>query len=101
MGDELSIPPSVGCTPVGRIKNYDPSRGFGFITVEGRAEDIFFPRSALPVTFHGKKRSEMPELNGVEVAFEEDPEQKGQTGVRASKVNLLLKWHASDECYLL
>jgi len=99
--DELSIPSGPQCTPTGRIKNYDPLKGFGFITVEGMEEDVFFQRSALPNTFHAKKKSEMPELCGVEVCFEEDMSNHGGRGLRASKVNLLLKWHGGDRCFLL
>eukprot|EP00405_Crypthecodinium_cohnii_P049708 CAMPEP_0206605046 /NCGR_PEP_ID=MMETSP0325_2-20121206/50104_1 /ASSEMBLY_ACC=CAM_ASM_000347 /TAXON_ID=2866 /ORGANISM="Crypthecodinium cohnii, Strain Seligo" /LENGTH=762 /DNA_ID=CAMNT_0054120359 /DNA_START=99 /DNA_END=2387 /DNA_ORIENTATION=+ len=100
--DELSIPPNPGCTPFGKIRSYDPAKGYGFIVVEGRSEDVYFPRSALPANFQAKKRREMPELNGVMVAFEEIPDESGAgKGPKASKVNLCLKWHESDQCYLL
>jgi len=97
--DEPAILPGPGCQPHGVIKNYDPFKGFGFVRCEPFEEDIFFPRTALPESFHGKKKSEMPELTGVEVSVEMST--VGDRGPRAERLNLLLKWHAADRCWLL
>jgi len=97
--DEPAIPPGPGCTPLGVIRSYDPAKGFGFVRADGLDAEIFFPYSALPESFHAKRRSEMPELEGVEVSVELGPD--GNRGPRANRVNLLLKWHAGDSCWLL
>uniref|UniRef100_A0A7S2MX99 CSD domain-containing protein n=1 Tax=Zooxanthella nutricula TaxID=1333877 RepID=A0A7S2MX99_9DINO len=97
--DEPAIPPGPGCEPYGAIKQYDPMKGYGFVGVEGFEEDIFFPRGALPESFQGKKKSQMPELVGVEVSVELGPD--GDKGPRAQRLRLLLKWHAGDQCWLL
>merc|ERR1712060_22027 len=98
--DEPAILPGPGCTPHGIIKNYDPSKGFGFVRCEDFDEDIFFPRSALPDSFQVKKKSDMPDLVGVEVSVQLQ-EERGERGPRAERLNLLLKWHAVDRCWLL
>mmetsp|Transcript_1514 Transcript_1514/g.4576 ORF Transcript_1514/g.4576 Transcript_1514/m.4576 type:complete len:530 (+) Transcript_1514:1423-3012(+) len=97
--DEPAIPPGPGCQPLGFIRSYDPTKGFGFVRVEGNEEDIFFPRSALPDSFQAKARSQMPELVGVEVSVELGP--NGERGPRAQRLSLLLKWHVGDRCWLL
>lgn len=97
--DEPAIPPSAGCQPFGRIKNYDPVRGFGFVNVEGFEEDIFFARKALPDAFQAKQPEQMPNLNGVQVSFE--LAAAADKGPRADKVTLLLQWHSLDRCWLL
>jgi len=97
--DEPAILPGPGCQLHGAIKNYDPSKGFGFVRCDNFDEDIFFPRSALPESFHAKKKSDMPELVGVEVSVH--LLEGGDRGPRAERVNLLLKYHAADRCWLL
>lgn len=97
--DEPAIPPGPGCQPTGVIRSYDPNKGFGFIRVEGHPEDIYFGRPALPSTFQGKDRKEMPELVGVQVSF--DLIMSPERGLRADKVNLNLMWLDVDRCWLL
>lgn len=97
--DEPAIPLGLGRCPLGVIRSYDAAKGFGFVHVEGLDEDIFFPRSALPDTFHGKRRTQMPELVGVEVSVELGDGR--ERGLRAERVTLLLGWHVADRCWLL
>lgn len=97
--DEPSIPPGPGCQPNAVIRTYDPGKGYGFLKVDGMEKDVYFPRGALPEQFHARKRGQMPELNGVKVAFDLDP--KADKGPRASRISLLLRWHAGDGCWLL
>jgi len=97
--DEPAIVPSEGCQPQGRIHSYDPGKGFGFVKVEGFKEDIYFHRNALPTIFHGKNRSEMPDLVGCEVGVEMGP--PGDKGPKAERLHLHLTWHRSDRCWLL
>jgi cold shock CspA family protein len=98
-GEDPAIRPSVGCQPHGTIRSYDAAKGFGFVYVEGMDEDIYFPRSALPDTFHSKRRTEMPELLGVEVSIELG--ENSDRGPRASRLHFLLRWHTDDKCWLL
>jgi len=97
--NEPAIPPCPGCQPQGVIHQYDPSKGFGFIKVDGFDQDIFFPRISLPDNFQGRKREEMPELVGVHVAF--DLKDSSDRGPRADKVSLMLRYEAEDRCWLL
>lgn len=98
---EPSIIPSAGCQPSGWIRQYDAQKGFGFLSVDGLGEDVFFPRMSLPEAFQKKRRKDMPELVGAEVTFELDP--KEDRGPRARRVTLVLRWHADgdDRCWLL
>merc|ERR1719329_518025 len=97
--DDPAIPLLRGCQPLGVIHQYDPSKGFGFIKVEGHQQDIFFNHEALPDSFRSRVKSELPELTGVEVSFDMNPTH--ERGPRAEKINLLLRWHSGDECWLL
>jgi len=99
LDQDPAIPPAPQCQPQGIIRSYDAMKGFGFIQCEDCDEDVYFPRSALPETFHTKNKKDMPELVGVEVAFELN--SSSERGPRADRVNLLLKWHAGDRCWLL
>jgi len=97
--DDPAIPLGPGCQPHGIILRYDPKKGFGFIKSLGLAEEVYFPRSALPSNFQGKKDSDMPNLEGVQVSFDMSPNT--DKGPRAERISLLLKWHADDACWLL
>lgn len=44
------------CTPlhdgellVGTVRSYNPNKGFGFLFMDGRSQDIYFPKSTLPM----------------------------------------------------
>jgi len=44
------------CTPlqdgemlVGTVRSYNPNKGFGFLFMDGRSQDIYFPKSTLPI----------------------------------------------------
>mmetsp|Transcript_111955 Transcript_111955/g.327381 ORF Transcript_111955/g.327381 Transcript_111955/m.327381 type:complete len:507 (-) Transcript_111955:203-1723(-) len=97
--DEPAIPLGPGCQPCGFIRGYDAAKGYGFIRCEGMDEDVFFPRAALPESFHCRRKSELPELVGVQVAFELNP--SSDRGPRAERMTLLLQWHTADKCWLL
>jgi len=97
--DEPAIPLQVQCQPQGVIRQYDPVKGYGFIRCDGLDEDIYFHRSSLPASFHGKKRREMPNLAGVHVAIDLNP--NSDRGPRAERISLLMNWHAGDRCWLL
>lgn len=97
--NEPSIPLGPGVTPLGVIRSYDAEKGFGFIRCRGLPEDVFFPRSALPKSFHGRNPKDMPELLGVQVSFDYKP--SGGKGPRTDKLNLLLRWLKADECWVL
>lgn len=97
--DDPAIPLLQGCQPLGVIHQYDPGKGFGFIKVPGHPQDIFFTHEALPDSFRSRNKSDLPELIGVEVSFVLNPSH--ERGPRAENINLLLRWHAGDECWLL
>ena len=57
--------------PVGTVKWYNPTKGFGFITPEGGGADVFVHVSAV-------ERSGLGTLNeGQRVNFDEEPSAKG------------------------
>merc|ERR1711920_59320 len=92
--DEPAIPPGSGAMCTGVIREYDASKGFGFVRVDGMEERIFFPREALPQAFRLRQQAEMPNLTGVQVSF--DPpgvNPKTGKGLRVDNLQLLLKYH--------
>jgi len=93
-----AIPLGPGCRPRGTIRTYDAVKGSGFIHVEGLDEEVFFQRSALPENFQ-TSGSELPNLGGVDVSFEMSPSWDKRQ--RAEHIDLLLKWHVEDKCWLL
>lgn len=97
--NEPAIPLGKGLHPLGVIRDYDAKKGYGFIRCKGLAEDVFFPRKALPTSFQGQSTRDMPELKGVQVSFEYNP--SGGRGPRSDSVQLLLRWLATDRCWLL
>lgn len=100
-GDEPSIMLGPGCQPHGVIKSYDAVRGYGFVCCEGLDEDIYFPRSALPEAFRVKVKQELPSLVGVEVSVEMSPSADNRGRSKADRLNLQLRWHRGDRCWLL
>lgn len=97
--DDPAIPLGPGVQPHGVIRNYDAKKGYGFILCPGYPEDIYFARIALPTNFHGKNPRDMPNLAGIQVSFEFQPDS--DKGPRADRMSLLLKWHTDDKCWLL
>lgn len=94
-----------GCMPSGVIKSYDPAKGFGFLRCDGMEQDIFFPHTALAVPFQARQAKGMPNLAGVEVSFALEDSGPGgdfgDRGPRATQVDLLLRYHPIDRCWLL
>lgn len=97
--NEPSIPIGAGVQPLGVIRSYDAEKGFGFIRCRGLPEDVFFPRTALPKTFHGRNAKDMPDLLGVQVSFDYKP--SGGKGPRTDRLQLLLRWLKTDDCWVL
>lgn len=98
--NEPSIPmDQKGVMALGVVRTYDAAKGWGFIRVEGLDQDVFFPRKALPLTFHGTDVSQMPELVGVQASFDYNPSGRG--GPRTDQLNLLLRWVQDDKCWIL
>lgn len=63
----------------GTVKFFNPTKGFGFITVEG-GEDIFFHQSNVKATgFRDQLRQ------GDLVSFEVKTEQKGKRAINISR----------------
>jgi len=71
----------------GTIKNLN-ERGFGFITVEGQAEDLFFHKSALVgVEFEELKAEDKAnDIKGDTVTFDMKPAEAGGKGPSAINV---------------
>lgn len=97
--NEPSIPIGPGVQPLGVIRSYDAEKGFGFIRCRCMPDDVFFPRKALPKSFHGRNAKEMPDLIGVEVSFDFNP--SGGRGPRTENMNLQVRWLKTDECWVL
>ncbi|MCL3778788.1 cold-shock protein [Prolixibacteraceae bacterium JC049] len=57
----------------GRVKWYDPTKGFGFIEVEGK-KDVFVHRSGLERPFDGLEE-------GQEVVFDVKDSEKGEVAI--------------------
>ena len=64
----------------GSVKWFDPKKGFGFITPEGGAEDVFVHHSAIQM--EGYKTLE----DGQNVSFET---QQGRKGLQAINVRVV------------
>jgi len=99
--NEPAIPLGPGLHPTGVIRDYDAKKGYGFIRCKGLPEDVFFPRNALPKSFQGQNIRDMPELKGVQVSFDYNPNGSGGRGPRTDSIQLLLRWLPADKCWLL
>eukprot|EP00931_Biecheleriopsis_adriatica_P030400 TRINITY_DN1791_c0_g1_i3.p1 TRINITY_DN1791_c0_g1~~TRINITY_DN1791_c0_g1_i3.p1 ORF type:complete len:497 (-),score=138.86 TRINITY_DN1791_c0_g1_i3:256-1746(-) len=45
---EVSIPMQEGDSYVGSVKRFNPNKGFGFLSVEGKPQDVYFKGELLP-----------------------------------------------------
>jgi len=46
-GENVAPPMQAGDTMVGRVKRYNPAKGFGFLAVEGKPQDVYFQKKDL------------------------------------------------------
>jgi len=62
-GENVSLPPQAGDTLAGKVKRYNPQKGFGFLMVDGQAQDFYFQKKDMPPEFQDQF------LDGAEVQF--------------------------------
>jgi len=62
-GENVAPPMQAGDTCVGRVKRYNPAKGFGFLAVEGKPQDVYFQKKDLTEDLQEQN------LDGAEMQF--------------------------------
>lgn len=64
--------PNVGQAVSGTVKSYNPVKGFGFFSVEGLAEDVFFSKERIPADYAQQR------LENVKAVFQLQQKKDGK-----------------------
>eukprot|EP00397_Hematodinium_sp_SG-2012_P051673 GEMP01060686.1.p1 GENE.GEMP01060686.1~~GEMP01060686.1.p1 ORF type:complete len:352 (+),score=84.50 GEMP01060686.1:69-1124(+) len=59
-----AVVPDAGCVVSGVVKSWNPTKGFGFFSVEGFGHDVFFSKERLP------QQARQSQLDGVRAVFQ-------------------------------